>query len=170
MPIYEFYCASCHTVFSFLSRLPNTTKRPACPRCRRPRMTRRASSFAISSGAAAPADDEAPPGLEGLDDARLEQAMGELAREAASIPDDDPRGMAGLMRKLYERTGLSLGPGMEEAMRRLEAGEDPDALEAEMGELLDSEQGPPGAPAGGGLGRLRRRLRAPRRDDTLYEL
>ena len=36
MPIYEFYCASCHTVFNFLSKRINTDGTPACPKCGRP--------------------------------------------------------------------------------------------------------------------------------------
>ena len=33
MPLYEYYCKPCHTVFSFLSRTANITSKPACPRC-----------------------------------------------------------------------------------------------------------------------------------------
>ncbi|MCK4728291.1 MAG: zinc ribbon domain-containing protein, partial [Desulfobacterales bacterium] len=34
MPIYEFYCEDCNTIFNFFSRSVNTTKRPPCPRCK----------------------------------------------------------------------------------------------------------------------------------------
>jgi hypothetical protein len=34
---------------------------------------------------------------------------------------------------------MELGSGMEEALRRMEAGEDPDTIEKEMGELLNGE-------------------------------
>jgi hypothetical protein len=43
------------------------------------------------------------------------------------------------MRKLTSMTGLELGAGMEEALRRMERGEDPDQIEAEMGDILESE-------------------------------
>jgi len=33
MPIYEFYCEPCHTIYNFFSRSVNTGKRPACPKC-----------------------------------------------------------------------------------------------------------------------------------------
>jgi putative FmdB family regulatory protein len=33
MPIYEFYCPDCHTVFSFFSSRIDTAVRPACPQC-----------------------------------------------------------------------------------------------------------------------------------------
>jgi hypothetical protein len=79
--------------------------------------------------------------------------------------------MARLMRKLYDSTGLSLGEGVEEAIRRMENGEDPEKIEEELGGILGAEDpflgtGPPGKLAGA----LRRRLRPPSVDDTLYEL
>jgi putative FmdB family regulatory protein len=172
MPIYEFYCPSCHTIYSFLSRAPNTRKRPACPACGRRQLERRASAFAISKGRSEPAagaDD-----LPDVDEARMERVMEEMARETESMDENDPRQVARLMRKLYDSTGLPLGEGMEEAMRRLEAGEDPDKIEDEMGDLLESEDALSGGEeeAGGGsvLRTIRRRIRPPRVDETLYEM
>ena len=165
MPIYEFYCSDCHVLFSFLSRAVNTTKRPACPRCARPRLERKASLFAISKGRAENADDEFPD----LDDSRMERAMEQMAREADGINEYDPRAMAGLMRKFYDGAGLELGPGMQEAIRRLEAGEDPDKIEAELGDSLEHEDPLLGS-AGPRIKNLRRRMRPPAVDRTLYEL
>ena len=85
---------------------------------------------------------------------------------AEKISEDDPRQAAQLMRKLTEATGLSLGSGMEEALHRLEKGEDPERIEAEMGDLLEGEE-----PflAEGRKGKSGRRP-APRVDETLYDL
>jgi hypothetical protein len=57
-------------------------------------------------------------------------------------------------------------------MRRLEAGEDPDQIEEEMGDTLEGEEAALFAAAGGSgpKGELGRRLEAPRIDRTLYEL
>ncbi|MFM8396259.1 MAG: FmdB family zinc ribbon protein, partial [Pirellula sp.] len=33
MPIYEFYCPPCHTVYSFLSRRMQVPDKAACPKC-----------------------------------------------------------------------------------------------------------------------------------------
>ena len=129
MPIYEFYCSDCHTVFNFLSKSVNTAKRPDCPRCGRPDLERKASAFAISKGRSETTED----GLPNVDEGRLEQAMQTLARESEGIDDGDPRQMARLMRKVYDCTGLSLGEGVDEAIRRLEAGEDPETIEEAMG-------------------------------------
>lgn len=166
MPIYEFYCPDCHTIFSFLARRMGTRKRPACPRCTCPRLERRASAFAVSRGL--PAPDDAGPGPE-LDESRVEQAMGALAEQAESIGEDDPRAMARLMHRFYEKVGVPLGQGMQEALRRMEDGEDPDRIEEELGDVLEREE-PLLAAEGGSLRALRRRVRPPRVDPTLYEL
>jgi len=50
----------------------------------------------------------------------MEKAMQTLASEAESINEEDPRQAANLMRKLTDMTGLELGPGMTEALRRME--------------------------------------------------
>jgi len=91
----------------------------------------------------------------------MERAMTELAGDVSSADENDPRQMAGLMRKLLDRTGMPLDGGMEEALRRLEAGEDPERIEEEIGDTLEAEPGTrhPG-----------RRLRRPAVDNTLYEL
>lgn len=167
MPVYEFYCSDCHVVFNFLSRRVNTEKRPDCPRCNRPGLERQVSLFAISKGRTESegADDEFPD----LDEAKLEQAMGALAAEAEGMDEEDPRQVARMMRKLYDATGMDLGDGMEEAIRRMEGGEDPDKIEEEMGDVLEGDD----PFAGGGrkkLKGLRRRLLPPAVDDTLYEL
>lgn len=162
MPIYEFYCPKCHMVFNFFSRTINTEKIPPCPKCNRSKLERQMSSFAVIRGLKEDHDD----GLPDIDESKLERAMTALASEAESINEDDPKQAAQLMRKLTHMTGLELGSGMEEALRRMEAGEDPEQIEAEMGDLLEEEdplifQGQKKAPS---------RRRPPRKDDKLYEL
>jgi putative FmdB family regulatory protein len=162
MPIYEFYCSSCHTLFSFLSRGVNTTKRPGCPRCKRHRLSRRVSAFAISSGRNDSDEAGGQP-----DDEAMERVLGALTQEADGLDEENPRAMAGLMRKLYDGMGLRLGVGMEEAMRRMEAGEDPDQIEQDLGDLLEGEEP---LIVGGSLRGLSRRLRPPAVDGTLHEM
>jgi len=171
MPIYEFYCSECHRVFNFFARRVQTTAQPACPRCGRPRLDRKISRFAVARGARPKADS---PGLEsdlppGFDEAKMDQMLEELGREADGLDDDDPRQAARLMRALYERTGMPLTGKMEEAMRRMEAGEDPDAIEAEMGDLLDEEPALEDGDSGGRLRGWARKMRPPEVDETLYD-
>jgi putative FmdB family regulatory protein len=162
MPIYEFYCEPCNTVFSFFSRGVNTARIPACPGCRRP-LKRQMSIFAkVSRGKDEPAGDDMPP----IDEAKMEKAMAMLAGEAEKINEDDPRQAAQLMRKLTDATGISLGSGMEEALHRLERGEDPDRIEEEMGDLLEGEE--PFLIEG--KGKRGSRKPKPHVDETLYDL
>lgn len=137
MPIYEFYCHKCHTIYNFFSRTVNTEKTPRCPSCKTIKLKRQMSIFAkVSRGKEEPVDDGMPP----IDESKMEKAMSMLAGEADKINEDDPRQAAMLMRKLSDATGLNLGPGMEEALSRMERGEDPEKIEAEMGDLLEGEE------------------------------
>jgi putative FmdB family regulatory protein len=173
MPIYEFYCPHCHRLFSFLSRAVDTTKTPACPSCGRAELSRRVSSFAISKGRKeqAPETADLPPGF---DEQRLEQAMDRLARVADSIDEDDARQGAQFMRQVFEAAGLPVGAGMDEALRRMEAGEDPEKVEAEMGDVFDQDAfagagGPEAAEPRSRAARWRRLL-PPSVDPELHEM
>jgi putative FmdB family regulatory protein len=170
MPIYEFYCSHCHKVYKFLSRRPNAAGRPPCPGCGRPELEREVSLFAVSRGRKEEGGEEGGdlPGPD-MDESKLERAMQMLEREAEGLDEDDPRQAAGLMRKLYEATGLRLGPAMEEAIRRMEGGEDPDAIEEDLGDLLEGEDPLLGA-GKKDLRSVYRRLKPPAVDDTLYEM
>ena len=166
MPIYEFYCQQCHTIYNFLSRTVNTEKIPDCPTCKDVKLQRKVSLFsAISSrGEQGDGDDDLPP----IDEAKMEKAMGILAQEAEHMNEDDPRQAAQLMRKLSDATGLKMGTAMEEALARMERGEDPEKIEAEMGDLLEEEE--PFLLEARSSGGSRTRKPAPHVDDTLYEL
>ncbi|MBN1906044.1 MAG: zinc ribbon domain-containing protein [Deltaproteobacteria bacterium] len=136
MPIYEFYCKKCHMIFNFFSSTVNTDKKPTCPRCNKIKLERQMSKFATVKHKGDEPDDMPIPGM---DESKLEQAMNMLAKEAENINEDDPREAANLMRKLSDMTGMNLGPGMEEAIARMERGEDPEQIEADMGDLLEGE-------------------------------
>lgn len=176
MPIYEFFCPDNNTVYSFLAKsLAYQNKTPRCPADPSFAMRKRVSGFAFvgrakEPSAAAPGDD--------VDDAKMERVMAELERDMAGFDDEnpDPRQMAHLMRKMSDLTGEKLPGSMEEMVRRLEAGEDPETLEAEYADVLDAE-GPgedgeagEGEGAAGQLRALRRRLLGPKRDPELYDI
>ena len=165
MPIYEFYCADCHTLFNFFSSVIDTEARPACPRCKRPELERRPARFATLKHTG----DTEPDPFGDLDEDRLAGVMESMMGEIESLDEDgDPRQLAGLFRRFGEASGLELGPRMEEMMSRLEAGEDPDRLEEEMGDDFDEDE------TLEEFFRLRKggwsHGRHPRLDDTLYFL
>ena len=164
MPIYEFYCDDCNTIFNFFSKSVNTTKKPKCPACKTKPLSRKMSAFAFTGKAKEDGDMDDLP----FDEGKMEKAMNMLAGEAENINEDDPRQAANLMRKLTDMTGMELGSGMQEALKRMEAGEDPDAIEAEMGDLLEDEE-PFLMPGKKGNAKETKRA-APRRDETLYDL
>jgi putative FmdB family regulatory protein len=166
VPIYEFYCRDCHTLFSFFSRRVDTEKRPACPRCGRPDLERRLSVFAISRRRGA---DLGEDGLQDLDDERLEKAMETMAADFEGLDENDPKAMSRAMRRLFDAAGMKMGAGMEEALRRMEAGEDPDQVEAELGDALEGEDSLE-PKTRGRLASLRRSLLPPRVDPHLYDL
>lgn len=165
MPIYEFYCSDCHVIFNFFARRVNTGKRPDCPRCSRSDLERRASAFAISTGRSETPDDP----LAGVDEAKVEQALAAMAADAGGMDGEDPRQAARMMRTLCEATGLPVGRGMEEMIRRMEAGEDPDVIEEQLGAVLDEEDPLSGESGGSRLKSLRKKL-PPAVDQTLHEL
>jgi putative FmdB family regulatory protein len=163
MPIYEFYCEKCNTIYNFFSKTVNTTKVPFCPTCKNRKLSRQMSLFAFTGKAKESEEGEDLP----FDESKMEQAMNLLAGEAEKINEDDPKQAAQLMRKLTHMTGMELGPSMEEALSRMEKGEDPEQVEAEMGDLLESED-PFLLP--GKKGGVPRKRRPPKRDETLYDL
>src|SRR5512144_3139566 len=128
MPIYEFYCGPCHRIYSFFSRAINTAGAPDCPRCGERGLARRASSFAISKGQPERAVDEGET-LPDLDEGKLAQLMERLGPEAESLDESDPRQAARMMRGLFDAAGMPVAGGMEEALKRMEAGEDPEKVE-----------------------------------------
>jgi putative FmdB family regulatory protein len=164
MPIYEFFCQKCNTIFDFFSRRINTGKIPGCPRCGR-ELKKLLSSFATVGRAAEPAADDLPPGF---DESRMEKALGDLAREAEKMNEEDPKAMARLMRRFSERTGMALNENMEKALTRLEAGEDPDQIEKEMGDVFAGDDAMPFELKQARRGGSRRP--PPQHDDTLYEM
>jgi putative FmdB family regulatory protein len=136
MPIYEFYCDQCNVIFNFYSSRVNTTKIPSCPKCGKKELAKQISTFAtIGKSKDEGGDDQ----LAGLDESKMEQAFASLMRESEHINEDDPKQMASLMRKFTSQTGIHLGDSMEEAISRMEAGEDPEQVEKDMGDVLNEE-------------------------------
>lgn len=167
MPVYEFYCPDCHTIFNFFSRRVNTEKRPHCPRCDRSELERQVSRFAVSKGRP---ETEADDNMPDIDESRMERAMQALASEAEGLNENDPRQAAHMMRKLSAAMGTNLGSGMEEVIRRMEAGESMEQIEADMGDLLDAEDPLGFFETKRGGKPVQQSSPRPQVDHTLYEL
>lgn len=166
MPIYEFYCRDCHTIFSFLSRKVDTKTTPKCPREKKHKLSRQISRFAISKGRG---DDGGGEPEMDFDDEKMEEAMMQMAGELENVNEEDPKAMAHVMRKLMNTTGMNLGEGMEEAIRRMESGEDPDKVEEELGDVLENED-PFSTGENKITGIVRRMTEAPNEDPDIYDM
>jgi len=157
MPIYEYACSHCRKIFQFWSQQISNKKVPTCPKCGNEDMKKLLSSFAIGkSQPTAMANNESEEGA-GADpfanmppeqQAKLEREMMKLMSQADSVDENDPRQMGQFMRKLTESTGMDMGPEVNEAIRRLERGEDPEKIEEDMGDIF-SEMGEIGPTMGG---------------------
>lgn len=135
MPIYEFYCDDCNVIFNFLSSRIDTTTQPDCPRCGKKQLSRQVSAFATTGKV----KEDASNPMAGMDESKMEDAFGSLMADAEGVNEEDPRQMATLMRKFTEKTGMVVGDSVEEAISRMEKGDDPDLIEKELGSSLESD-------------------------------
>ncbi|TAG31151.1 MAG: FmdB family transcriptional regulator [Verrucomicrobia bacterium] len=195
MPIYEYYCSQNHTVYQFYAKsLAQGKLTPACPDNPAWPLKKVVSQFALTGLAKEPAADlgaDTPAGE--ADDPRMEAAMSAMEKEFSAVDENDPRAMARMMRRMSEMTGETIDGEMEEVVRKLEEGVDPEKLEEQIGGGDASEGGPGtddpygmgggmggmGRPGGGGAvatekkeARMRyknRGTRSLRRDPMLYD-
>jgi putative FmdB family regulatory protein len=153
MPIYEFACSKCRRIYSFLSKRMKPDRTPACPKCGNKKLKREISRFAMTRGlkesSAAGAEDGGPP-MPDMDDPRVERAMIEMERDMEHMDESNPKHMAHMMRKMKDLMPPGLMPKeLDTAIKRLEAGEDPEKIEADMGDVLGDLMGGLGDGAGG---------------------
>jgi putative FmdB family regulatory protein len=167
MPFYEYLCPSCNRIFTFLSQRINPEQAPACPKCQRKNLKKVMSRFGLigaakkSKSSESAAKDETgsdtPAGPDPMENPAVMREMEKLMTAAEGMDENDPRQLGRLMRRMSEITGEKLDGGMAEAVRRLEAGEDPEKVEASMeGELGEDTGGLPGG--------------APSYDDDVYSM
>jgi putative FmdB family regulatory protein len=159
MPIYEFACPKCRKIFNFLSRKVAPGHAPSCPKCGRRKLTRLVSAFAHPRGLKEPsaaAGDAGPggPPMPDPDDPRMMRAMAEMERDMEHLDENNPRHMALMMKKMKDiMPAGSVPKEFDVAIKRLEAGEDPEKIEEDMGDVLGGfmggEEDGPGAPGGG---------------------
>lgn len=140
MPIYEFACPKCRKIYSFLSKRVNPTHSPICPKCGNKKLSKQMSRFAMVKGVAEPAakteGDDGDP-MPDFDDPKIARAMSELERDMEHMDENNPKHMAHMMKKMKEVMPSGTMPKeMDDAIRRLEAGEDPEKIEEDMGDVL----------------------------------
>ncbi len=125
MPIYEYRCGGCGRKVSVFFRSFGSVGDASCPRCGSTDLTRLFSRVAVHRSSASDGDDFA----DGGDD--------EFGGMFDGLDEEDPRAMARALRRMSEETGEPIEPEMEEALGRMEAGEDPEAVMAGLDEAGD---------------------------------
>lgn len=156
MPIYEFACPKCRRIFSFLSKRINPDRLPVCPKCGNKKLEKQVSRFAMTRGLTEPsaqseAGDEGP--MPDMDDPRVARAMAEMERDMEHLDENNPKHMAHMMRKMKDiMPAGSVPKELDIAIKRLEAGEDPEKIEEDMGDLLGGFMGGEEGGMGGGGG------------------
>jgi putative FmdB family regulatory protein len=157
MPIYEFACPKCRKIYSFLSKRLNPDHDPVCPKCGNKKLEKQMSQFAAprTSGKSDGGEGEAGAGMEegmpDMEDPRMLRAMGEIERDMGHMDENNPKHMAQLMRKMKDLMPPGTMPkDIDVAIKRLEAGEDPEKIEEDMGEMFGGmgEEGGAGGPGG----------------------
>ncbi len=189
MPIYEYYCAANHRIYQFYAKtLAQGRTVPRCPEHPQWKMEKILSRFAVASAGKDREGGGQEPGAgspgagdgvgDPAEDARMEAAMGAMEREFSSVDENDPRAMGRMMRRMSELTGEKIDGEMEEVVRKLEEGADPESLEEQFGGEEGGADDPSGDGPGGGAGpknsqepRARPKVRRapPTRDPKLYD-
>ncbi len=155
MPIYEFACPKCRRIFNFLSKRMTPDGLPTCPKCGNEKMVKQMSRFAMSRGLQEPAargeaDDGGEP-MPDMDDPRVMRAMSDLERDMEHMDENNPKHMAQMMKKMKDIMPAGTMPKeLDVAIKRLEAGEDPEKIEADMGDIFGDVMGEGGGSRGAG--------------------
>ena len=151
---------------------------PPCPRCSRP-LSRQVSLFQAKLGSGLDRDpwglandgcDDDTAGAPDFDpgDERIARAVDELGSKIDKMDDTDTAGAAKLMQEFAQKSGVKFNKDVNEALGRLAAGEDADAVSAQLGDALDSENP---FDTSGGTGRSGAARPHPfDRDPTLYDM
>lgn len=113
MPIYEYYCLDCRQRVSVFFRTVSaaSSETPQCPECHSENLHRLMSRVRVLRSEESRIEDLADPAL------------------MAGLEQEDPRALAGFMRRMSDEMGEPMDEEMNEVVDRLEAGEDPDAIE-----------------------------------------
>lgn len=151
MPIYEFYSPDNHKIYSFYSRtIKNSDISPLCPDGEKLEMRKMMSAFSVTGKGEGgdEINDESSDATEAdpfskLSDAQSSSVMKEMENAISGMDEEnpDPRQMGSLMRKMCEMTGEKMDGVMEEVVRKLEEGANPEELEESLGSAMEDADG-----------------------------
>ncbi|MDB6026021.1 MAG: CxxC CxxC superfamily protein [Verrucomicrobiales bacterium] len=88
-----------------------------------------------------------------MNDPRMAKMMSEMERDMAHLDENNPKHMAHMMKKMKELIpGGAMPKEFDIAIKRLEAGEDPERIEADMGDIFGQLMGEEAGAQGGAGG------------------
>lgn len=119
MPIYEYRCQDCGRTTTVFVRTIGDDPELTCGSCGGDSMTRVISRVAVLRS----------------EDSRLESLAD--PSNLAGLDEEDPRSLGRFMRQMSREMGEDLGPEFDEVVDRLEAGQSPEDIEADMPDLGD---------------------------------
>lgn len=142
MPIYEYACLDCRKRVSVFFRKFSEvdTSEARCPICNGTNLRRLVSRVAVLKS----------------EEGRMEDLADSSFMDG--LENEDPRALAGFMRRMSDEMGEPLDDEMNEVIGRLESGESPESIDESLGELGgddlggDDFGGDAGLPPMGGLG------------------
>ena len=125
VPSYDFRCKDCRHTFTVTvnSVADIETVSPRCPECKSRDLSRLIRRVRLMTS----------------DDTRMER-LADPSR-LGGLDENDPRGMARMMRDMATESGEDLGEEFGEVVDRLEAGESPESIEESMPDLGSSFAG-----------------------------
>lgn len=113
------------------------------------------SRFAMPKGVPEPsasAGDKGPE-LSAADEAKMEGAMAEIEKDLDYMDEHNPKHLAHLMNKMKDAMPAGVIPKeFDQAIKRLEKGEDIEKVEEEMGPMFDMDGEDDSGGYGGGMG------------------
>ncbi|MGH2620576.1 MAG: FmdB family zinc ribbon protein [Anaerolineales bacterium] len=124
MPRYDYRCTSCKKrSVIFQTYAEYGRKKVKCPHCGGVEMQRLIGRVRIARSEESRLDELSDPS------------------DWGDFDESDPRSMAKMMRKMGSELGEDMPGEFDEVVNRLEAGEDPDAIEESMPDLGGSDDG-----------------------------
>ena len=124
MPTYDFICLNCKQRFDVFMTYSEYGSKPVnCIHCGSENVRRRMTRVRVAKS----------------EESRMESLMDESALEGL---ENDPKALGRMMRKMGKEMGEDVPPELDDVADRLEAGQSPEEIEADMPDL--------GAGLGGG--------------------
>jgi putative FmdB family regulatory protein len=128
VPIYEYRCNDCNRksaiFFKSISAAEQANSNINCPHCAGQDLRRLFSRFALGKSTTSEGEE-----------------IYEFDRMMAGLDTDDPRNVARWARKMGQESGMGeeMGPEFDEALDRIEDGEDPETVMTEIDPALGGE-------------------------------